>query len=213
MSKQIQRYDEFINEAIDLSFFKAVPILSKALLDPFARSVAPEVKKMMDGDINDEKTWMDPYRKIFQKACVKFGGAKSGDINGTCNKAQALQGMAVHLFDPKKGLLNAKEVSKWVEETTKGTSPGDVTYEWTPKEIDPIVMKFVEVLKRTGLTAGDLKKTGTYFLTMGIPVMLKFYKAEDLLNMKMLTDNQLIDAKKAEELINGGAKGGDISLS
>jgi hypothetical protein len=88
-----------------------------------------------------------------------------------------------------------------------------VTYEWTPKEIDPIVMKFVEVLKRTGLTAGDLKKTGTYLLTMGIPVMLKFYKAEDLLNMKMLTDNQLIDAKKAEELINGGVKGGDISLS
>jgi hypothetical protein len=213
MSKQIQRYDDFVNEAIDLSFFKAVPILSKALLDGFARSVAPEVKKLMDADLNNEKTWMDPYRKIFQKACTKFGGAKPDDINGTCNKAQALQGMAVHLFDPKKGLLNAKEVTKWVDEATKGKSPGEVTYEWTPKQIDPIVIKFVEVLKRTGITAGDLKKTGTYLLTMGIPVMLKFYKAEDLLDMKMLTDNQLIDAKKAEELINGGAKGGDISLS
>lgn len=213
MSNQIQKYDEFVNEAIDLSFFKSVPILAKALADPFARSLAPEVKKMMDGDINDEKTWMDPYRKIFQKSCVKFGGAKSGDINGTCNKAQALQGLAVHLFDPKKGLLNAKEVSKWVEETTKGTSPGDVSYEWSTKDIDPIVMKFVDVLKRTGLTAGDLKKTGTYLLTMCIPVMLKFYKVEDLLAMKMLTDGQLIDAKKAEELINGGVKGGDISLS
>jgi hypothetical protein len=213
MSKQIQSYEEFINEAVDLSFFKSVPILAKALADPFARSVAPDVSKMMDGDINDEKTWMDPYRKIFQKACSKFGGAKSEDINGTCNKAQALQGMAEYLFDPKKGLLNAKEVTKWVQDTTKGTSPGEVTYEWTPKEIDPIVMKFVEILKRTGLTAGDLKKTGTYLLTMGVPVMLKFYKAEDLLTMKMLTDGQLIDAKKAEELVNGGVKGGDISLS
>jgi hypothetical protein len=213
MSKQIQSYEEFINEAVDLSFFKSVPILAKALADPFARSVAPDVSKMMDGDINDEKTWMDPYRKIFQKACSKFGGAKSEDINGTCNKAQALQGMAEYLFDPKKGLLNAKEVTKWVQDTTKGTSPGEVTYEWTPKEIDPIVMKFTEVLKRTGLTAGDLKKTGTYLLTMGVPVMLKFYKAEDLLTMKMLTDGQLIDAKKAEELVNGGVKGGDISLS
>jgi hypothetical protein len=213
MSKQIQSYQEFVNEAIDLSFFKSVPILAKALADGFARSVAPDVRKMMDGDINDEKTWIDPYRKIFQKACSKFGGAKAEDINATCNKAQALQGMAEHLFDPKKGLLNAKEVTKWVQDATKGTSPGEVTYEWTPKEIDPIVMKFVEVLKRTGLTAGDLKKTGTYLLTMGIPVMLKFYKAEDLLNMKMLTDNQLIDAKKAEELVNGGVKGGDISLS
>lgn len=213
MAKQIQSYEEFINEAVDLSFFKSVPILAKALADPFARSVAPDVSKMMDGDINDEKTWMDPYRKIFQKACSKFGGAKSEDINGTCNKAQALQGMAEYLFDPKKGLLNAKEVTKWVQDTTKGTSPGEVTYEWTPKEIDPIVMKFVEILKRTGLTAGDLKKTGTYLLTMGVPVMLKFYKAEDLLTMKMLTDGQLIDAKKAEELVNGGVKGGDISLS
>lgn len=209
----IKKYDDFVNEAVDLSFFKSVPILSKALLDPFARSVAPEVSKMMDGDINDEKTWMDPYRKIFQKACVKFGGAKSGDVNGTCNKPQTLQKLAEHLFDPKKGLLNAKEVSKWVEDATKGTSPGDVTYEWSTKDMDPIVMKFVDVLKRTGITAGDLKKTGTYLLTIGIPVMLKFYKVEDLLAMKMLTDGQLIDAKKAEELINGGAKGGDISLS
>ena len=49
----IKKYEEFVNEAIDLSFFKSVPILAKALADPFARSLAPEVKKMMDGDIND----------------------------------------------------------------------------------------------------------------------------------------------------------------
>ena len=212
--QSIKKYNEFVNEAIDLSFFKSVPILTKALLDPFARSIAPEVKNMMDADLDKEETWMDPYRKIFQKACVRFGGAKSGDINGTCNKSKTLQLLAQHLFDPKKGLLNAKEVGKWVQEATGGKSPEEgIQYEWTTKDMDPIVVKFVEVLKRTGITPADLKKTGTYLLTMAIPVMLKFYKAEDVANMKMLTDGQLIDPKKAEELISGGAKGGDISLA
>jgi hypothetical protein len=68
------------------------------------------------------------------------------------------------------------------------------------------------VLKRTGVPPADLKKTGTYLLTIGIPVMKNFYKVEDIEKMKSFTNGQLIDPAKFKELIEGGKAGGEIDL-
>jgi hypothetical protein len=158
---------------------------------------------------------MPAYKKIFQKACLKFGGAKREDIEKTCNKAETLQKLAEFLFDPNKGLMDAKTVSKYVEDTTKGKDPAQVQWEWKPTDIDQITSKFVDVLKRTGISPADIKKTGTYLLTMGIPSMLKFYTPEAIMDMKIITDGQLIDPKEAEKLVTGsdGTPGGKVDLT
>jgi len=211
---RIQTFDQFIGEAIDLSFFKSVPILAKALTDKFTASIAGDVKSMMDADIDKPETWQEPYRQIFRKACVAFGGAKGEDVNKTCNKPMTLQKLAEHYFDPTKGLMNSKEINKWVEQTTQGMDPNKsgVMYEYTPEEISNYVKAFTDLLLRTGVPAGDLKKTGTYLLEIGIPIMKKFYKTADLQDLPMLTDGKLIDAARAKELISGESSGGQINL-
>ena len=78
--------------------------------------------------------------------------------------------------------------------------------------MDPTILTFTEVLKRTGVPPADLKKTGTYLLTIGIPIMKNFYKVEDIEKMKSLTNGQLIDAAKFKELVEGGKAGGEIDL-
>lgn len=213
--KRVQTFDQFIGEAFDLSFFKATPILTKALTDKFTLSISKDIINMMNGDMDDPKTWQEPYRQIFRKGCLTFGGAKAEDINKTCNKAQTLQKMAEHYFDPSKGILNAGEVNKWVEETTGGLDPNTsgVSYEYKAENIDEYVQPFIDILLKTGLTAGDLKTTGTYILEKAIPVMKQFYKTEDLEKMKILTDGRLIDAAKAKELISGAGPGGEVSLN
>jgi hypothetical protein len=78
--------------------------------------------------------------------------------------------------------------------------------------MDPTILAFTEVLKRTGVPPADLKKTGTYLLSIAIPVMKSFYKVEDIQKMKSLSNGQLIDQAKFKELIEGGKAGGEIDL-
>lgn len=211
---RVQTFDQFIGEAFDLGFFKSVPILTKALTDKFTMSISKDVLNMMNGDMDNPKTWQEPYRQIFRKACVAFGGAKEGDVNKTCNKPATLQKLAEHYFDPAKGVMNSAEINKWVEETTGGLDPNTsgVNYEYKVQDIDDYVQPFVDILLKTGVSAGDLKKTGTYLLEKAIPIMKSFYKTEDLEKMKILTDGQLIDAARAKELLSGTGPGGEVSL-
>jgi hypothetical protein len=213
--KRVYTFDQFIGEAFDLGFFKSTPILTKALTDKFTLSISKDVLQMMNGDMDNPKTWQEPYRQIFRKACVAFGGAKAEDVNKTCNKPATLQKLAEHYFDPTKGVMNAGEINKWVEETTGGLDPNTsgVSYEYKAENIDQYVQPFVDILLKTGVSAADLKKTGTYLLEKAIPIMKQFYKTEDLEKMKILTDGQLIDAAKAKELITGAGAGGEVSLN
>jgi len=210
---KVKSYNEYqINEAFNIGMLKSMPVLARALTNPFVISLAPQVIDMMNADLDDEKTWMGPYKKIFQKACLKFGGAKAGDIGKTCNKAQTLQKLAEFMFDPKTGLIDSKAISGWLKDTTDGKEPGVVQYDYTPADMDPTILTFTEVLKRTGVSPADLKKTGTYLLTIGIPIMKNFYKVEDIEKMKSFTNGQLIDPAKFKELVEGGKAGGEIDL-
>ena len=212
--KRVQSFDQFIGEAFDLGFFKSVPILTKALTDKFTMSISKDVLNMMNGDLDEPETWQEPYRQIFRKACVAFGGAKAGDINKTCNKPATLQKLAEHYFDPTNGVMKQADIDKWVEETTGGLDPNTsgVSYEYKAENIDQYVEPFIDILLKTGISAGDLKKTGTYLLEKAIPIMKSFYKTEDLEKMKILTDGRLIDAARAKELLSGTTSGGEVSL-
>jgi len=192
-----------LNEALDLSFFKSMKIFSKALLNPFALSLAPDIVKMMKADPDKQETWIGPYKNIFRKACIKFGGAKKQDIGKTCNRAVTLQKMAEFLFDPKKGLIDEKAVNNWVNQVTANKDPEKVKYEYDARTIDDLSMKFVDILKKTGVPPAAVKNTGTYLLEMGIPIMLRFYKSSDLAQLKMMTSGSLIDAAKAKKLLAG----------
>jgi hypothetical protein len=210
---KIKSYSEYhLNEEFSIAMLKSMPVLAKALTNPFIISLAPQVIAMMNADLDDEKTWMGPYKKIFQKACIKFGGGKAGDIGKTCNKPQTLQKLAEFLFDPKTGLIDSKAISVWIKDTTDGAEPDAVQYEYTTADMDPTILAFTEVLKRTGVPPADLKKTGTYLLSIAIPVMKSFYKVEDIEKMKSLSNGQLIDQAKFKELIEGGKAGGEIDL-
>jgi hypothetical protein len=212
---KIKNYSEFnseLNEA-DLGIFKTMPVFARAIANPFSLSIAPQIVTMMDGDINDEASIMEPYKKIFQKACIKFGGGKPGNVGKTCNKDLTLQALAEFYFDPAKGKMDPKAITKWLDETTKDHDPSaEGEWEVTAADMDEIVMKFVDLLKRTGVTPGGIKKTGTYLLTIGLPMMKRFYKPEDIEKMKMITSGQLMDVAKAKEFLAGGAKGGELSL-
>jgi hypothetical protein len=192
-----------LNEALDLSFFKSMKIFSKALLNPFMLSLAPDIAKMMKADPDKQETWIGPYKNIFRKACIKFGGAKKQDIGKTCNKAVTLQKMAELLFDPQKGLIDQKAINDWVNTTTANKDPEKVKYPYDARTVDDLSMKFVDILKKTGVPPAAIKKTGTYLLEMGIPVMLRFYKSSDLSQLKMITSGSLIDAAKAKKLLAG----------
>ena len=190
-----------------------MPVFARAIANPFSISIAPQIVTMMDGDINDEASIMEPYKKIFQKACIKFGGGKPGNVGKTCNKDLTLQALAEFYFDPAKGKMDPKAIAKWMDETTKDHDPSaDGEWEVTAADMDEIVMKFVDLLKRTGVTPGGIKKTGTYLLNIGLPLMKRFYKPEDIEKMKMITSGQLMDVAKAKELLAGGPKGGELSL-
>lgn len=213
--ERVKSYNEYqkLNEEFSLAAFKSMPVFTRALTNPFVLSLMPQVIKMTNANLDDESTWMDSYKKIFQKACLKFGGAKKEDIGKTCNKGQTLQKLAEFLFDPKTGLVDSKAVNGWIEDTTQGKDPEQVQYEYKPEDMDPTILVFSEVLKRTGVSPADLKKTGTYLLNIAIPVMKNFYPVEEIKKMKSLTNGQLIDAAKLEELLAGGKEGGDIDLN
>lgn len=215
--KKIKGYSEFHSELNedDLGIFKTMPVFAKAIANPFSLSIAPQIVALMkDGDLSDESTIMGPYKKIFQKACLRFGGAKAGEIGKTCNRDQTLQKLAEFYFDPTKGKMDPKAIDKWVEETTGGDDPekSSAVQEYTADDIDNITMKFVDILKRTGVTPAGLKNTGTYLLTIGLPIMKRFYKVEDIEKMKMLTSGELIDPGKAKEIIEGTLKDGGVSI-
>ena len=214
--KKIKGYSEFHSELneVDLGIFKTMPVFAKAIANPFSVSIAPQITALMNGDLSDESTIVGPYKKIFQKACLQFGGAKAGEIGKTCNKDQTLQKLAEFYFDPTKGKMDPKAIDKWTEETTGGMDPeeSEVTQDYSAADIDEIVMKFVDILKRTGVTPAGLKNTGTYLLTMGLPIMKRFYKVEDIEKMKMLTSGALIEPGKAKEIIEGALKGGGVSI-
>jgi len=212
--KHVKIFQNFINEGIfDSLGLAKMKVFSKAMTDPFVMSILPDVKKMMDADLDDQSSWMEEYKNIFRKACIKFGGAKKEDIKGTCNKPQTIQNLLQHFLDPDKGLMNSKTLSQWVEETTQGESPDNVSYEYDIKDIDEYVMVISDLLKKTGLPDGDLKKSGTYALTILLPYIARFYPVKEIEETQMLKSGKLIDAAKAKELLaGGGSSGGSIEL-
>ena len=204
-----------INEGLfDQLGLAKIQVFSKALRDKYIISVLPDIKKLMDGDPDDESTWMESYKNIFREACLQFGGANKSDINKTCNKPQALQKLAEHLLDPTKGLMDKKSLDKWASDTTKNQKPDETTWEYTPEDFDKYLSKdglVTKTLLKTGITPADLKKTGTYIIEKMMPTLLKFYTAGDLGKCKFLTDGALIDPAKAKELL-GSSAGGGINL-
>ena len=213
--KHLKIFESFVNEGIfDELGLAQMKVFSKAMTDKFTLSILPDVKKMMDADLSDKSSWMEEYKNIFRKSCVQFGNAKKEDINKTCNKPQTIQKLLGHYIDPAKGLMDTKTLDKWAEESTKGESPEDVTYEYTPEDISEYVMEIIGVLKSTGLSDGDIKKSGTYAMGILIPQMLKFYTAKDLEATEMIKSGKLMDPAKAKELLGGGGSGsgGNISL-
>ena len=113
-------------------------------------------------------------------------------------------------FEP---MIDAKTMEKWVEETTKGESPSDVTYEYTPEDISEYVMEIIEVLKSTGISDADIKKSGTYALGILLPYMTKFYTVEDIENSEMIKSGKLMDAAKTKQLLGAGEASGGASGS
>ena len=214
--KHVKIFESFINEGIfDSLGLSKMKVFSKAMTDPFILSILPAVKKMMDANLQDQSSWIGEYKTIFRKACVKFGGAKKDDIKGTCNKPQTVQNLLQYFLDPTKGLLDTKTLTQWVEETTKGESPDDVSYEYDIKEIDKYVMVVVDILKKTGVSDADIKKSGTYALTILLPYIARFYPAKDIEATQMMKSGKLIDAAKAKELLASGegeSADGSISL-
>jgi hypothetical protein len=214
--KNLKKFSQFsLNEGIfDEIGLGQMKVFSKAMLDKFTISILPDVKKMMDGDFSDRSTWIEEYKNIFRKSCMQFGNSKKGDdVNKTCNKPQTLQKLLEHYLDPAKGLIDAKTMEKWVEETTKGESPSDVTYEYTPEDISEYVMEIIEVLKSTGISDADIKKSGTYALGILLPYMTKFYTVEDIENSEMIKSGKLMDAAKTKQLLGAGEASGGASGS
>jgi hypothetical protein len=205
-----------INEGLfDELGLSKISIFRKALTDPFIISILPDIKKMMDANPEEQSTWINEYKNIFRKSCVKFGGANKSDINKTCNKPQTLQKLAEHLLDPSKGIISQKDMEKWASDTTEDKSPSELSWPYSPEDFDKYLSKeglITKILLQTGITAADLKKTGTYLLEKTIPTMLKFYTAEDLGKSKFLTDGTLIDPARAKELIGSGKSGGSVDL-
>ena len=213
----IIKFSQFkkINEGLfDTLGFSKLAVFAKDLKDPFVIDVLPDIKKMMDANLDEESTWMEEYKNIFRKSCLKFGGANKDDINKTCNKPQTLQKLAEYLLDPAKGLMDSKTLDKWASDTVKDQKPSEVTWEYTPEDFDSYLSKdgvITKTLLKTGITAADLKKTGTYIIEKMMPTLLKFYTSEDLGKSKFLTDGTLIDPAKAKELL-GSSPGGGINL-
>ena len=204
-----------LNEGLfDQLGLSRMPMFAKALRDKYVISVLPDIKKMMDGDPEEESTWIESYKNIFRQACLQFGGANKVDINKTCNKQQALQKLAEHLLDPNKGLMDQKTLDKWASDTTKNKKPSETTWEYTPEDFDKYLSRdgvITKTLLKTGITPGDLKKTGTYILERMMPTLLKFYTPEVLGRSKFLNDGTLIDPAKAKQLLGTGT-GSSIDL-
>lgn len=205
--KHIKIFENFLNEGLfDSLGIGRMKVFSKVLTDTFILSILPPLKKMMDGNVKDQSSWIGDYKTIFRKACVKFGGASKTDINGTCNKPQTVQNFLQYLLDPVKGLMDAKTISQWVAETTKGESPENVTYRYKISDIDKYVTAVVDVLKKTGLSDGDIKKSGTYALTILLPYIASFYTIKDIEATQMIKGGKLIDPAKAKEILASGGK-------
>ena len=190
-------------------------VFAKALTDKFMLSISGDLKDLKEADLNKQETWIDPYKNIFRKACMQFGGAKKEDVNKTCNKPQTLQKLAEHILDSDKGLINRKSLDDYAKEATMNPAtkepykPEEVEYEYKVQDIDMYAPVIADILKKTGISDGDIKKTGTYILERLIPTMKKFYTTEALLSAKFLTDGKFIDSAKAKSLIEGGGTSGD----
>ena len=190
-------------------------VFAKALTDKFMLSISGDLKDLKEADLNKRETWIDPYKNIFRKACMQFGGAKKEDVNKTCNKPQTLQKLAEHILDSDKGLVNRKSLDDYAKEATMNPAtkepykPEEVEYEYKVQDIDMYAPVIADILKKTGISDGDIKKTGTYILERLIPTMKKFYTTEALLSAKFLTDGKFIDSAKAKSLIEGGGTSGD----
>lgn len=152
--------------------------------------------------MKDENSWMPAYKNIFRKACLKFGGATKGNVSETCKKDAALQEMLEYYFDAVKGKFSEKQIKEWVDFTTKGRDPKTVRYQTTPMMIDEAVMKFADILKRTGLNPASIRNSGTYALNIAIPVMKRFYPIDTLENLKMFKNNILINAEEVKKLLS-----------
>jgi hypothetical protein len=212
--KHVKVFENFINEgAFDSLGLSKMKLFSKAMTDPFILSILPAIKKMMDADLKDQKTWIEEYKTIFRNSCIKFGGAKKDDVNKTCNKPQTVQNLIQYFLDPAKGLLDTKTLTQWVDETTKGSVPGEVSYKYKISDVDKYVTAAIDILKKTGISDGDIKKSGTYALTILIPYMAKFYTAKDIEATQMLKSGKLIDPAKAKELLAAGGKNPDGTIS
>lgn len=212
--KHVKLFENFINEGVfDTLGLGRMKVFSKAVTDPFILSILPVTKKMLDANSNDEKSWIEDYKTIFRKSCVKFGGAKKEDIKGTCNKPQTVQNLIQYFLDPDKGLLDTKTLTQWVKETTGGVAPEEASYKYAIGDMDKYVTAAVDILKKTGVSDGDIKKSGTYALTILIPYIAKFYTAKDIEATQMIKSGNLIDATKAKELLAGGGKNPDGTIS
>jgi hypothetical protein len=195
--KHLKMFKNFINEgSFDSLGLSKMKVFSKAMADPFIKSILPDIEKMMDANLKDQKSWIDEYTNIFRKSCEKFGGAKKDDIEGTCNKSETIQKLIEYFLDPAKGLLDTKTLDRWL------TTEADLSDPATKiSDIDKYVTAAVDILKKTGVSDGDIKKTGTYALTILIPYIAKFYTTEDIAETQMVKSGKIIDAAKAKELL------------
>ena len=172
------------------------------MLDPFTLKLIPDILKLANSNLKDENSWMPAYKNIFRKACLKFGGATKGNVSETCKKDAALQEMLEYYFDPARGKFSEKQIKEWVDFTTKGRDPKTVRYQTTPMMIDEAVMKFADILKRTGLNPASIRNSGTYALNIAIPVMKRFYPMDTLKNLKMFKNNILMNAEEVKKLLS-----------
>jgi hypothetical protein len=205
-------YKGFIFESYDISFFRKYPIFRRALTDRLIIDITDPILELLNADKENIKQWIPPYRKIFQKSCIKFGGGRNPDINSTCDKGKALMGLVKHILDPKSGLIRENDIEKWAQSLLKDSDPEKKPKRWSvsSEEIDDTVMKYVDLLERTKVKPSEIKEIGTFILEIALPIMSRFFKKTDLKKMKMITSNKLITPSVGLKLIESPNREEDV---
>lgn len=231
--KNLKKFSQFsVNEGIldDILGDIGIPMgeippslksaMPKIMADKFMKKILPDVLKISKTSFPMERpSWIEDYKEIFRKACLEFGGAKSGNIGETCNKPLTLQKFFEHILDPQRGLLDKKtldgmvEGSGGTEDEAESVSDSDADQSEYLKDADETITEFYKIFVDTGISPGDIKKTGTYALTILIPYLKTYFKPEVLMEAKFMTDGKVIDAAKAKSLVEDTSAGGKgISL-
>jgi hypothetical protein len=201
-------------DEVPASLKSAMP---RIMADKFMKKILPNVLKISKTSFPLERpTWIEDYKDIFRKACVEFGGAKEGNVGETCNKPQTLQGFFEHILDPQKGLLDKKTLDGMVEGSGGTDEEEESSVEDQNeylKDADETIAEFYKIFVDTGMSPADIKKTGTYALTILIPYLKTFFKPEVLMEAGFMKDGKIIDQSKAKSLVEETSAGGKgISL-